>query len=184
MFAPMLTLALLTVARASDDPLLDALTTEIDRTMAGWEGEPDAPYFVGYRVDAGTWTNVYAVHGALSRSEENRSRTLDVSVRVGSHDLDNTHPIRGRSWEGSDRAGLSEALPLDGSDLALRTSIWRATADSVREAQERILRVRANRTVKVEEEDRSADFSVVEAQEAPMRACRSRRPPPRPTAWR
>jgi TldD protein len=156
-------LALWTAAAlASDDPLLDALTTELDRTVSGWAGEPDAPYYIGYRVDHATYVNVSATHGALSRSDEAKSRVLDVSVRVGSPELDNTHPIRSRGWDGTSRAGMYALLPLDGSPLALRTSIWQATSDAVREAQERILRVRANRTVKVEEEDRSPDFSTEE----------------------
>jgi TldD protein len=151
-----------TFALASDDPLLDALATELDRTVQGWAGEPDAPYYVGYRVDHATYVNVSAVHGALSRSEETKSRILDVSVRVGSPELDNTHPIRSRGWDSTSRAGMFTLLPLDGSPLALRTSIWQATSESVREAQERILRVRANRNVKVEEEDRSPDFTLEE----------------------
>lgn len=155
----------LTAAFASevpDDPLLHALVTELDRTTAGWKGEPDAPYFVGYRVDDGKWIDVSATDGALARSEERRSRVLDVSARVGSPELDNTHPLRG-SHDGFAREGYHQALPVDGGDLALRTAVWNATSDAVREAQERILRVRANRAVKVAEDDRSPDFTLREA---------------------
>jgi predicted Zn-dependent protease len=152
---------MLLAARAlaqSDDPVFSALDTELQRTMAAWQGAPDAPYYLGYRVTDATHWSVAAIYGALSDSQESRSRWLDVSARVGSPALDNTHPIRERfNW---DFDWQDNRLPLDGSALALRTSIWRSTSDVLRAAQERILRVRANRAVKVEEEDPSPDFTV------------------------
>jgi TldD protein len=148
---------------ADPDPLLDALVTELDRTVDAWRDQPDAPYYVRYRVDDGTYVNVSAVDGALASSDQSRVRLLDASARVGTPDLDNTHPIRGSSFDAAGREGLAQTLPVDGSPLALRTAIWNATSDAVREAQERIVRVRANRTVKVQEEDASADFTLRDA---------------------
>jgi len=42
--------ASLASAEAPPDEVLEALDAELDRTLAAWEGEPDAPYFLGHRV--------------------------------------------------------------------------------------------------------------------------------------
>lgn len=153
------------IARAEPAPdvLLDALTTELDRTMSAWEGQPDAPYFLSYRVTDQTGWTVSARYGALAGSSTDRTRSLDVSARVGSPARDSTHALKGDF--GSDtNFHLAEQLPLDGSREALRTSIWIATNKELSDARERWLHVKANQTVKVADDDPSADFSV----EAPV----------------
>lgn len=149
------------IARAEPaaDVLLDALTTELDRTTSAWEGEPDAPYFLSYRVvDQTSWT-VSARYGALAGSTVDRSRDLDVSARVGSPERDSTHTLKGDFVAGTN-FHVSQPLPIDGSEEALRTSIWIATNKELSDAQELWLRVKANQTVKVADDDPSADFSV------------------------
>ena len=75
--------AMALAAEPAPDVLLDALGAELDRTMAAWKGEPDAPYFLSYRVtDLTSWT-VSARYGALASSAVDRSRNLDVAARVG-----------------------------------------------------------------------------------------------------
>ncbi len=63
-------------------------------------------------------------------------------------------------------------IPIVDGDLehATRVAIWRAADDAYRSAVRRLIKVRANESVKVEREDQSADFSdaevVVDLQEA------------------
>jgi hypothetical protein len=121
---------LLAALAVAADPVLDALDTELARTVEAWKGQEEAPYYIGYRVTDGTWWDVEALHGALSRSDANRTRWLDVSVRVGDRALDSTHPIRERySLEYDWQDGR---LPVEGDDRTLRTPIWRATSDMLR----------------------------------------------------
>ncbi len=145
------------------DPLLRALEAELERTMTAWSDQEDAPYFLGYRVSDATTIDIRAEQGALATSSEERRCLLDVSVRVGSHELDNTHPVRDEWWiNKTSHHGLR--LPCDGDELALRAEIWRQTHEEITSAQQTILKVRANRTVKVEETDQSPDFSHEEPQ--------------------
>lgn len=144
--------------RAEEDPFLDALQAEMKRTMAAWEDQEDAPYFLGYRLSDAWRADIRAEQGALARSEEDRRCLLDVEVRVGSHALDNTHPVRDEWWVNKSRHEALR-LPCDGDEPALRHEIWRKTDEEIRAAQKTILKVRANRAVKVEETDRSPDFS-------------------------
>jgi TldD protein len=148
----------LITALAQADPILEALTGELERTTAAWEGEEDAPYYLSYRVsDLHSW-NVSARHGALSASTESHQRVLDVSARVGSYELDSQHPLRGGGFnETNYHAGAS--LPVDASAEAMRVAIWGATHKEVSDAREAWAQVKTRQIVRVEEEDASADFS-------------------------
>lgn len=154
-------------APADKDVLLDALVAELQRNKSGLKGEKDAPlYYLSYRVADGESWSQSASFGALEGTKlspgrlAGRSRTLDVSVRMGSRQLDNTHKVRGGSgWFEFDFGSGSRPLPIDDDDGALRVAIWKATDDAYREAAKAILKVKANVAVKAEEEDKAADFS-------------------------
>jgi len=147
------------LAQAADDPLMSVLDAELERTMAGWEGRDGAPYFVGYRaVDQVSYT-IRARGGALADSSQQSSRSLDVQARVGSPALDSTHPIRSDGFS-SRNFYRGVALPLGGDPLALETTIWAHTTDSIRKAQQAFSEVQASQRVRVEEEDTSGDFSA------------------------
>lgn len=152
---------------AEKDVLLDALVAELQRNKSGLKGEKDAPlYYLSYRVaDGETWAQS-ASFGSMEGTKVSpgrlagRSRVLDVSVRMGSRQLDNTHKVRGGSgWFEFDFGSGGRPLPIDDDDGALRVAIWKATDDSYREAAKAILKVKANVAVKAEEEDKAADFS-------------------------
>jgi predicted Zn-dependent protease len=150
-------------AYAGDDPVLDALSAELARTMDAWRGDPLAPYFLSYRVeDEEQWT-LDAELGALDGRSHGHQRTLDVTARVGSPNRDSSHPIKGGVYASED-FHVGQGLPLDGPIEALRAGIWSATEKEVRDAQERWTRIQANQVVKVADFDPSADFSV----EAPV----------------
>jgi predicted Zn-dependent protease len=100
--------------------------------------------------------------GALIRSDSSRSRTLLIDLRVGDYKLDNTHQIRtnGGFFGGSGFAGAnSRQAPIENDPEALRIALWRETDAAYKSAKERLEEVKTNRTIKVEEEDSSADFS-------------------------
>src|ERR1700733_723997 len=79
-------------ARAQDDIVMKAMRDELDRSMKQLHLENlEKPYFVSYRVVDSDSTNVSASFGALSSSSQNRYRTFNVEVRVGSYKQDNTN---------------------------------------------------------------------------------------------
>src|SRR5687768_4916052 len=79
------------------DPLLDALTSELERSVASLKTKGDEPlYYLSYRVHDGQSLDLSASYGALleggsSDPNAGRHRLLDVSVRVGCPECDNTH---------------------------------------------------------------------------------------------
>ncbi len=171
MMVVLVALGLGSFARAVEpppDPLLDALAAEATRAEAVLKAQPDAPlYYLSYRVRDGLNFDAQASYGALDNGDESddpesgRTRILDVSTRVGSPALDNTHKFRTDQWEfdPSGFGGPPQLLPIENDPGALRLAIWRATDRSYKRAAKALIRVRTNKQVKVAEEDASADFT-------------------------
>lgn len=144
------------------DPLLDVLQGELTRSQQAMEGQDDAPYYTALQVEERDTIDVLATSGALVGSEADRVRWLDVDLRVGTPELDSTHPLRGMSgWrdEGRERTDL----PLDDDPHAISHAIWRVLDRTWRDHAERIQVVQSTQRVKVEEEDPAPDFEVREA---------------------
>lgn len=146
-----------------DDPILAALEAELGRSIENLrDKESDPLYYLSYRVEDERTFSMSASYGALtdpgpSVADAGRSRTLDVACRVGSHELDNTHKLRGEwSWGGF---GNASSLPLGDDVAAMRVSIWRATDSAYKDAVRQLIRIRTNEAVKVEAEDKADDFS-------------------------
>ena len=149
------------VRGAPDSALLDILHAELERNFDVLAREPVPPYFLSYAVNDRRTTTINAAFGSLLASNENRTRMLDVDLRVGSYDQDSTHQLRG------DRAGLIPTLtsmPLVTDERAVSVVLWRTTDRAFRQAAERLTRVTTDVAARVEEELAAADFSHEEPQ--------------------
>lgn len=150
-------------ARGEEDIVLKAMGDELARSFKSLKGSEYAPlYYLQYEVMQIDERTISAVLGAIQTDDVERSRFLDVAARVGDYDLDNTHEIRGRGGGGF-YGGRNTRIPIVDDYDAIRTSIWLATDAAFKEAQERYIRVKQDKAVKVEEEDPSPDFSAEEA---------------------
>jgi len=146
------------------------LAEELDRATEALEDAEEPPHYIA--LTASDWHEVTlrARDGTLAYEAEERSRYLDVDLRVGTPELDTTHPLRGfSSLDGDDRNALQ--VPLDDGP-AMRHAVWRELDGRYRDAAERIVVLRANQRVKVEEEDPAPDFQPmtqghVDRQEVP-----------------
>lgn len=140
--------------------VMTALQEELQRAqkILKQKGDPP-PYLIAYQVYESQQTVVTAQYGALQSSESYRMRFLDVDVRVGDYQLDNTH--RGGGGGGGYYGGGGGAIPISSEDDldALKSTIWMVTDQKYKAAQERLIQIKANQAVKVEEEDKSADLS-------------------------
>ena len=161
LLTPWLTLAL-NAQKAPLPPLLDTMTTELNRAMgslgkSGAEKQGDKqipPYFLSYSVADAAAVSIRAQYGALVDSQENHQRVVDVQVRVGEPKLDNTH--------GTHRASAVNTLQLPITDdrEALSRSLWLATNSGYGTALDNYLRVKTEAEVRAKEEDNSGDFST------------------------
>ena len=153
-------------AGAAEKPIakgavLKALEEEMQRAkqILAQKGSPP-PYFIGYQVTEIQSTTIAATRGALRSSDTNRFRFLDVDVRVGAYDLDNTHQIRGQRvpFEASALAPPT-AIPIEDDVDAIKSVIWLETDRRYKQAVENLIKVKTNRAVMVAEDDQSPDFS-------------------------
>src|SRR5215831_8091727 len=147
--------------KPSPSPVSQALEMEMARAfeLLKQKGNP-APYFISYSVRENDNVTIEATLGALKTSQKDRSRLLDVDVRVGDYQLDSTHQIRGpRGTNTGPNFTYPVLMPIDDDIDALRSVIWLETDQKYKGAVERFIQVKANRTIKVDEEDTSADLS-------------------------
>jgi predicted Zn-dependent protease len=145
---------------AQESPVLKAMEKELSRCFSSLSQEKPAPlYFLSYEITDIDRTTLSASYGAIKSEDQDRSRFLDVDVRVGTPQLDNTHEIRGE-FEFSRYFQEPVRISLEDDEGAIRERLWLETERRFKEAQERYTKVLTNKAVKVAEEDTSGDFST------------------------
>ncbi|MCA9494534.1 MAG: TldD/PmbA family protein, partial [Myxococcales bacterium] len=142
-------------------PLEAALVDELDRAWADLGASDEPPHYVSLAVQDWEQITLSARDGTLATDDVERARLLDVDLRTGTPELDSTHPLRGFSALTDDSRGPVQ-IPLD-DGYALRHAVWAEIDARYRSAAEKIVVLRANRNVKVEEEDPAPDFEPREA---------------------
>ncbi len=144
---------------AQPAPVLTAMKTELDRSVQALAHADTIPlYYLAYHVTDTDRHALSASYGALTKEDNNRSRILDIDLRVGSYDLDNTREMRG-DFGFDFNSSQSPQLPLSDDDKAIRAVIWNATDQNYKAALEQYIKVKTNQEVMVEQEDTAADFS-------------------------
>jgi len=144
------------------DVVLRALVDELERGKVGLELEDlKRPYFIEYALVDAASASASAKLGALTSSNEYRSRRLRTDVRVGSYELDNTNfrgDYGGFYYGGMFGGGMGASIPIEDDYNAIRQGIWWATDrqyKSVTENYERKLAFMKTKMI----EDKPNDFS-------------------------
>ncbi len=144
-------------ASAKRSPLLAAMQAELDRSFKTLSAQDPPAYYLGYTITDTQRAEVSGSNGALLSSSENHNRWLEVSVRTGSYDLDNTHKVGTRQEQ---RGGPGEPVPIDDDTEVLRRAIWLETDKQYRSAAEALIKIKTGKEVKVETAEGAApDFT-------------------------
>ena len=145
---------------AAKDPVMNALTKELDRSFSGLKNAEKVPlYYLNYELTDSRYLQLGAKLGALETDLAQRAATLDVDMRVGSMELDNLHQVKGpNAWATYPQQGRYP-VPVDGGEDALRARVWEYTDKVYKQAQENFTKVKMNKAVTASEEDPSPDFS-------------------------
>lgn len=139
-------------------PVLDAMQQELDRSFKVLSKQSTPAYFLSYEITEERVAIVQTSFGAVTGNSIIENRTLDIDLRVGDHDLDNTHPTRERF-----RFSRPSRVQIPVSDLdALRNALWFETDKKYKDAVEQLTKVKTDVQVKVQEDDQSPDFSAEE----------------------
>ena len=145
----------------ADEILIKGLQQELDRTMKSLAGEEVPPYYLAYNVTTIKKVNISSKNGKILSSTSNKNRILDIDLRVGDYQFDNTHIIRGNPIQ-FNFAGGAIQLPTENNVPAIRNIIWNNTDKRFRAAVERYKKAKTNQKVKVSEDDNAPDFSKEE----------------------
>lgn len=145
-------------------PMLDAMKAELDRSLREFKKQPQPPYYLSYEVTESDTVTVTGSFGTLTTSRADRRRDLDIDLRTGSYELDNTRQIRGSMEVLLDRAGPPIQMPLDEDPQAIRAVLWYHTDQKFRRALERLSSIKTNLKTKTENTDKAGDFSPAPAE--------------------
>jgi predicted Zn-dependent protease len=143
-------------AQPTSPPVLAAMQAELARTQAKLKSQPVPPYYLSYEITETHGITVAGAFGKIENSSESRNRNLDIDLRVGDYSLDNSHEIRG---EMNYAQFNSAVIPIDNDPDAIRAAIWHQTDASYKRALDQLTKIKTNVQVKVEQEDKSPDFS-------------------------
>jgi predicted Zn-dependent protease len=143
--------------------VLKAMQAELARSQEKLKSQPVPPYFISYEITENHAVSVTSSFGRITGSNDHRVRQLDVDVRVGDYNLDNTRQIRGEpNFQGMMYSAT--AVPVDDDPDAVRAVLWRQTDSHYKRALEQFTKVKTNVQIKVAQEDPTGDFSKVEPQ--------------------
>ncbi len=149
---------LLSAPAFAQDKLSAILKEELNRNMEALKKEKVAPYYMSYRVNDVRTYSITASFGQIMKSDWSHNRRLATQVRVGNDTIDNTHPIKGESygWLSWDQ-GIE--IPVENIPEGIKLVLWKETDKQYRKSVDLYAKVLTNIAVKVEDEDRSNDFS-------------------------
>ena len=139
-------------------PVLTAAKAELDRNFDALKAQPVPPYYLSYEIFDTRQESVTGSFGTLEHSGVTHRRLAHVDIRVGDYALDNTHQVRGAA--GGATGGLAQVtLPVDDDATAMRNALWLETDRRYKRGVQQLAAVQTNNQVRVEQEDKSADFS-------------------------
>jgi TldD protein len=142
--------------RPDKDPgvLLSTMQSELERAKTSLATSDPAPYFISYEVYDQHNMMVTGTYGTIVTSNASNQRWADVTMRVGTPAMDNTHDKNRAS-------GMSSGpLPLTDDRDAIARTLWELTNREYRRASPAYEKVMTNTAVEAAEEDKSPDFSV------------------------
>jgi TldD protein len=139
--------------KVASDPVLRVMQAELSRASSELGKTDQGPYYLSYTVYDQDYVVLVGAYGSLLTDAAAKRRQADVTMRVGSHELDNTH--------GQSRASgvTSGSLPLSEDQDAIGRVLWELTDREYKRAVPSLMNVRTNTAVRAEEEDKSPDFS-------------------------
>ena len=133
--------------------LLATMQSELQRAKDSLSKSDPSPYFISYEVYDQHTFQVAGTYGTIVTSNAANRRWADVTMRVGSPVLDNTHN------ENRPSGITSGPLPLADDRDAISRTLWEMTNREYRRASPAFSKVMSNTAVQAAEEDKSPDFS-------------------------
>lgn len=146
-------------AKPANPVVLSAAKAELSRSLDQFRKQPVSPYYLSYQITETRSVDVSGTFGVLRHSGEILHRQSHIDLRVGDYSLDNTRQVRGDRLSGFMDRFSQVQIPVQDDPDAIQAVLWYQTDRTYKRALERLTTVRTNNQVKVEQEDKSADWS-------------------------
>ncbi len=148
----------LTFSARAENETLSAMQAELHRSFEALRNEPVAPYFISYEITDDSAFTVSASFGSVQSKNKTQIQHLDIDLRVGAYDLDNTRLLTSGGGFSYNPNRIVQ-IPIDNAN-ALQHMLWYHTDLKYREAVSQLAKVRTEIQVRVMEKDASGDFST------------------------
>ena len=106
---------------------LKIMKNELDRSFIALQDEETPPYYISYEITENVGVTVEGAFGEVTNQTSYMTRNLDLDVRVGSYEMDNTHPYEGFPIAMSMAGLLLPVLVAVDDEESLRTALWLKT---------------------------------------------------------
>jgi TldD protein len=146
--------------------MLGALADELSRAQKGLQIRGhETPYYLGYSVRGIDAEEIGAKYGALFLDHARHDKRMQVDVRVGSYQLDNSTQQDVYDFDSAD-SGYTAGRegPLDDDELALRNALWLLTDEAYKKSLSAYLKKKGKDVYKPDDPDSPPSFSREEPQ--------------------
>ena len=146
---------------------LEIMSDELNRSFQKLQEQEEPPYFLSYEITEVASALVGGSFGEVNSENFSVNRYLDIDLRVGNFELDNTREVPGGGFFGGLMGSETATIPIEDEE-ALRTTLWYQTNSEYRTALTEFTRVKSATQQNVEAEDKSGDFSPAPPSEFSM----------------
>jgi TldD protein len=140
-------------------PILDIMKAENEREMAALGKQKDPAYYIAYQLFEQRVVSIDAEGGAIINDSDNTDRHLDVEVRVGSPELDNTRALADEQSAINGPLVRRGVVPFGEDKQALSNALWLETDRRYRESVTALGYVRQDQSTLKQKKSPIPDFS-------------------------
>src|SRR5215468_3472788 len=120
----------------------------------------EVPYFISYAVRGVDTQEVAAKYGAVFLDRRRRDKRLQVDVRVGSYQFDNTGSQELFEFDGADSGyAAGREAPLDDDPSALRNALWLLTDETYKKSLSAFLKKKGKQVYRPDDPETPPSFS-------------------------
>src|SRR3954470_5783671 len=140
---------------------LAAMAEELGRAQKSLQlRDHEAPYFISYAVRGIATQEVGAKYGAVFVDRRRRDKRLQVDVRVGTYQFDNTGAQELFELDGADSGySAGREAPLDDDPAALRNALWLLTDETYKKSLAAFLKKKGKQVYRPDDPETPPSFS-------------------------
>jgi len=145
-----------TTCRVQDQRPLQLLSAQLKRSMGAFKRQKPPIYYVAYNFNDLDVYNIDVEENGVSNQGQRHDATLQVQVRAGSLQMDNTRTLKTGHTYRTLETGRMPDIGADGKAFSM--AVWRLTEQAAEDAQQDFNRVQADAQTGAKRLDDSADF--------------------------